>query len=157
MSKTQKSVKMNNKLLNSRMEDKFKTSFKAIIVGFAVVADQIGKLAADSAQSAVTTRELIVKSLGEIEVGNYIVEKSMEAITQVLANMESFATMASGVAESSKEQVEMLRQIEDGIVQITLGVQSNSATAGETSAVSEELAAQATGLEEMLEKFVLCK
>ena len=123
--------------------------------GFAVVADQIGKLAADSAQSAVTTRELIVKSLGEIEAGNYIVEKSMDAITQVLANMENFATMASGAAESSKEQVEMLRQIEDGIAQITLAVQSNSATAEETSAVSEELAAQATGLEDMLEKFVL--
>ncbi len=125
--------------------------------GFAVVADQIGKLATDSAQSAVTTRELIVKSLGEIEQGNYIVEKSMDAITTVLANMESFANMASGAAEASKEQVEMLKQIEDGIGQITLGVQSNSATAEETSAVSEELAAQATGLEEMLEKFVLRK
>ena len=125
--------------------------------GFAVVADQIGKLATDSAQSAITTRELIVKSLGEIDAGNYIVERSMDAITEVLANMENFATMAAGVAESSKEQVEMLRQIEDGIAQITLGVQNNSATAEETSAVSEELAAQATGLEEMLEKFVLRK
>lgn len=77
--------------------------------GFAVVADQIGKLATDSAQSAITTRELIVKSLGEIDAGNYIVERSMDAITEVLANMENFATMAAGVAESSKEQVEMLR------------------------------------------------
>ena len=123
--------------------------------GFAVVADQIGKLATDSAQSAVTTRELIVKSLGEIEAGNYIVEKSMEEITKVLANMEGFANMASDSAEASKEQVEMLKQIEGGIAQITLGVQGNSATAEQTSAVSEELAAQATGLEEMLEKFVL--
>lgn len=125
--------------------------------GFAVVADQIGKLATDSAQSAVTTRELIVKSLGEIEQGNYIVEKSMDAITTVLANMESFANMASGAVEASKEQVEMLKQIEDGIGQITISVQNNSATAQETSAVSEELAAQATGLEEMLDKFVLSK
>ena len=77
--------------------------------GFAVVADQIGKLATDSAQSAITTRELIVKSLGEIDAGNYIVERSMDAITEVLANMENFATMAAGAAESSKEQVEMLR------------------------------------------------
>lgn len=52
----------------------------------------------------------------------------------------------------SKEQVEMLKEIEDGIGQITLGVQSNFATAEETSAVSEEIAAQATGLEETLEK-----
>lgn len=125
--------------------------------GFAVVADQIGKLATDSAQSAVTTRELIVKSLDEVEQGNYIVEKAMDAITTVLSNMEKFANMASGAAESSKEQVEMLKQIEVGIGQITLGVQSNSAAAEETSAVSEELAAQAIGLEEMLKKFVLRK
>ena len=71
--------------------------------------------------------------------------------------MESFANMASGAAEASKEQVEMLKQIEDGIGQITISVQNNSATAQETSAVSEELAAQATGLEEMLDKFVLSK
>ncbi len=125
--------------------------------GFAVVADQIGKLATDSAQSAVTTRELIVKSLGEVEQGNYIVEKSMNAITAVLSNIEKFANMSSGAAESSKEQVEMLKQLEIGINQITLGVQNNSATAEETSAVSEELAAQAIGLEEMLKKFVLRK
>ena len=123
--------------------------------GFAVVADQIGKLAADSAQSAVTTKELIVKSLGEIEEGNRIVDKSMDAITTVLGDMESFADTASHSAEASKQQVEMLKQIESGIEQINVEVQSSSATAEETSAVSQELAAQATNLEEMLERFVL--
>jgi len=37
-----------------------------------VVADQIGKLAADSAKSAVNTRDLIDKTLVEIEKGNTI-------------------------------------------------------------------------------------
>ncbi|MBO5177700.1 MAG: methyl-accepting chemotaxis protein [Lachnospiraceae bacterium] len=123
--------------------------------GFAVVADQIGKLAADSAQSAVTTRELISRCLSEVQAGNRIVESTMESIGTVLANMESFAGMAAGAAEASKEQVDMLKQIETGMDQITLVVQSNSATAQETSAVSEELSAQATGLDEMIGKFEL--
>ncbi|MBR5799230.1 MAG: HAMP domain-containing protein [Lachnospiraceae bacterium] len=123
--------------------------------GFAVVADQIGKLAADSAQSAVSTRELIVKCLTEVEAGNQIVENTMESIGAVLASMESFAGMASGAAEASKEQVDMLKQIEAGIDQITVVVQNNSATAEETSAVSQELSAQATNLEEMVAQFVL--
>lgn len=123
--------------------------------GFAVVADQIGKLAADSAQSAVNTRELISKCLSEVEAGNRIVESTMETISTVLANMESFAVMAAGAAEASNAQVDMLKQIESGMDQITLVVQSNSATAEETSAVSEELSAQATGLDEMIAKFVL--
>ena len=123
--------------------------------GFAVVADQIGKLAADSAQSAVSTRELISKCLVEVEEGNHIVENTMESIGEVLANMESFAGMASGAAQASKEQVDMLKQIEAGIDQITIVVQNNSATAQETSAVSEELSAQATNLEEMVAQFEL--
>ena len=87
--------------------------------GFAVVADQIGKLAADSAQSAVNTRELIGKALEEIEAGNRIVENTMEAIGTVLADMESFAGMASGAAEASRVQADMLKQIEAGIEQIS--------------------------------------
>ena len=123
--------------------------------GFAVVADQIGKLAADSAQSAVNTRDLIGKALEEIEAGNRIVENTMEAIGTVLADMESFAGMASGAAEASRVQADMLKQIEAGIEQISSVVQSNSASAEETSAVSEELSAQAITLEEMIEKFEL--
>lgn len=123
--------------------------------GFAVVADQIGKLAADSAQSAVTTRELISRCLSEVEAGNHIVESTMESIVTVLANMEAFAGMAAGAAEASNTQVDMLKQIEVSMDQITLVVQSNSATAEETSAVSEELSAQATGLDEMIDKFEL--
>ena len=123
--------------------------------GFAVVADQIGKLAADSAKSAVTTRELIGRCLSEVQEGNRIVESTMEVIATVLANMESFAGMAAGAAEASKTQVDMLKQVELGMDQITLVVQSNSAAAEETSAVSQELSAQATGLDEMVGKFIL--
>ncbi len=123
--------------------------------GFAVVADQIGKLAADSAKSAVSTKELISRCLAEVEDGNRIVENTIESIGTVLANMEAFAGMAAGAAEASQSQVEMLRQIEEGMNQITIVVQNNSATAQETSAVSEELSAQAINLDEMIEKFEL--
>ena len=123
--------------------------------GFAVVADQIGKLAADSTQSAVTTRELISKSLVEVGAGNSIVENTMESINTVLVNMETFADMASSTAEDSKMQVDLLKQIEAGIEQITIVVQNNSAAAQETSAVRQELSAQATNLEGMVEEFVL--
>ena len=123
--------------------------------GFAVVADQIGKLAADSAHSAVTTKELIGRCLSEVQEGNRIVENTMESIGTVLANMEAFAEMASGAAEASKVQVDMLKQVELGMDQINMVVQNNSATAEETSAVSQELSAQATSLDGMVSKFIL--
>ena len=123
--------------------------------GFAVVADQIGKLATDSAQSAVTTKDLINKALVEIENGNKIVNNTLESVETVLISMEAFEGMASGAAEASREQANMLKQIEAGIEQISAVVQSNSAAAQETSAVSQELSAQSVGLEEMVAKFVL--
>ena len=123
--------------------------------GFAVVADQIGRLAADSSHSAVMTRELISKSLAEIETGNRIVVSTMEAIDSVLKDMGDFAKMASGAAEASRVQADMLKQIEAGIEQISSVVQNNSVSAQETSTVSEALAEQASNLEEMVERFDL--
>ena len=123
--------------------------------GFAVVADQIGKLAADSAKSAVSTRELISKCLHEVESGNAIVDETIKSFGTVLTSMEEFAGMATGAAEASKAQADMLKQVEEGIGQISSVVQNNSAAAEETSALSEELANQSTKLDEAVKKFVL--
>lgn len=123
--------------------------------GFAVVADQIGKLASDSAQSAVDTKALIEKSLEEIDNGNHITEKTVEAIQGILASMREFATTAKDSSEAAYRQAEMLNQIEQGVEQISHVVQSNSASAEETSATSEELSAQSESLREMVGQFTL--
>ena len=123
--------------------------------GFAVVAGEIGKLAADSSESAITTRNLIAKAIEEINNGNEIVERSIQVIESVIDDMSKFANAASESAESSRSQAEMLRQIEEGIEQITCVVQSNSAAAEQTSAISEELTAEAITLKEMVAAFKL--
>ena len=125
--------------------------------GFAVVADQIGKLAGDSAQAAVNTRDLIEKSLQEIENGNQITEKTVAALNKILESMNDFANAAKGASESSTEQADMLKQIEQGIEQISSVVQSNSAAAEETSATSQELSAQSEGLKNLVGRFKLAE
>lgn len=123
--------------------------------GFAVVADQIGKLASDSAASAISTKNLITKSIIEIENGNAITLRTAETIKHVLESMGTFAQAATGSAEESRLQADMLKQIEAGIEQISSVVENNSANAEETSAVSEELSAQAESLKEMVARFQL--
>ena len=125
--------------------------------GFAVVADQIGKLAGDSAQAAVNTRDLIEKSLKEIENGNQITEKTVAALNKILESMNDFANAVKGASESSTEQANMLKQIEQGIEQISSVVQSNSAAAEETSATSQELSAQSEGLKNLVGRFKLAE
>lgn len=123
--------------------------------GFAVVAEQIGKLAGDSARAAVNTRDLLGKSLQEVENGNVITEKTVEALNQILEMMNRFADTAKGSSESSREQADMLRQVEQGIEQISSVVQSNSASAEETSATSQQLSAQSDELKTLVGKFKL--
>ena len=123
--------------------------------GFAVVAEQIGKLAGDSARAAVNTRDLLGKSLQEVENGNVITEKTVEALNQILETMNRFADAAKGSSESSREQADMLRQVEQGIEQISSVVQSNSASAEETSATSQQLSAQSDELKTLVGKFKL--
>lgn len=123
--------------------------------GFAVVADQIGKLATDSAESAANTRELIMKTLEEIQTGNNISKSAAESFETIIGEIGKFAEAAHTTSQKSSEQYESLLQIRDGIEQISGVVQSNSAAAEESSATSEELAAQAENLKALVGRFQL--
>lgn len=123
--------------------------------GFAVVADQIGKLATDSAQAVVNTKELIGKTVEEINKGNRITEETAAAFENIITEMQSFASTAKGVSENADSQAQALGQVEEGIEQISLVTQQNAAASEECSAISEELAARAAELDNLVGKFVL--
>lgn len=123
--------------------------------GFAVVADQIGKLASESGQAAVNTKELIIRTLEEIDSGNAITAKTAQSFKELIENIKKFAVVAKGTSEMSVSQANSLKQIQDGVEQISAVVQSNSAVAEETSATSEELSAQAETLKSLVGQFRL--
>ena len=123
--------------------------------GFAVVADQIGKLAADSAKSAVNTRDLIDKTLVEIEKGNTITRTTADAFNQIIADMESFAEIAENTMEKANSQAESLRQIGQGIEQLSGVVQGNAASSEENTAISINLAEGAAKMHDRVNIFKL--
>lgn len=123
--------------------------------GFAVVADQIGKLAMDSAQSAVKTRELIHNALDEVEAGNTMTQRTKQALEEVIGGIEFLSNVTKEASDTSYSQAETMLEIQKGIEQISGVIQSNSASAEETSATSQELAAQSTSLKELLGQFTL--
>ena len=61
----------------------------------------------------------------EVENGNAITEKTVDALNQILEMMNQFAEAAKGSSVTSREQADMLRQVEQGIEQISSVVQSN--------------------------------
>jgi len=123
--------------------------------GFAVVADQIGKLATDSAQAAVSTKELIEKTVTEIGKGNVITEATAEAFDGIIKALYECAKAAQGSRETAETQAEILKQVEEGINEVAAVTQENAASAEESLATSEELAARAAELAEQVNKFKL--
>lgn len=123
--------------------------------GFAVVASQIGKLADESAQSAVNTRNMIMTVINEVESGTNTAQRTAETLEEVVQGVGQIADVTEEAEELAKTQAEAMRQAEAALNQISEVVQSNSATAEESSATSEELSAQSEGLKDLVGKFQL--
>lgn len=123
--------------------------------GFAVVAYQIGKLAADSAKSAVNTRDLIDKTLVEIQRGNAVTITTAEAFNQIISDMDSFAEMAENTMEKANAQAESLEQVGQGIEQLSGVVQSTAASSEENTAISINLSEGADKMNERVNRFKL--
>ena len=121
--------------------------------GFAVVAGEIAKLASESAQSAVNTRDLIAKSLAEIDNGNAITESTAKVLEEVLNSMNEVQEIVKNASTASQSQADMLRDISQSIETISSVVESNSAAAEENSATSQELTSQADTMNSMIAEF----
>lgn len=121
--------------------------------GFAVVASEIGKLAGQSSEAATNTRELIQKSIGEVESGNDIARATAEAFYAVNDGIKKVVELNGIVRKDCETQAQAVNEINEGIEVISGVVESNSAAAQESSATSQELAAHAQTLQAMLAQF----
>ena len=123
--------------------------------GFAVVADEVRNLAEKSAQSAKDTAELIEKSLIAIENGSKIVGETAKSLEDVVNGSKISSQVIQEIADASNEQAQYINQVNIGMEQIAVVVQTNSATSEESAASSEELSSQANILRDLIGQFKL--
>ncbi|MDF2888944.1 MAG: methyl-accepting chemotaxis protein [Lacrimispora sp.] len=125
--------------------------------GFAVVADEVRNLAAKSAEAAKQTADLIGYSVATISEGGKLADQS----AGILKVVEEKAGLVDGIIQeialASKEQVQAMEEINQGLSQVSTVVQNNAATAEESSASSEELDSLAQSLKQAVETFKLRK
>ncbi len=123
--------------------------------GFAVVADEVRNLAARSAEAAKQTQILVEQSVRSANEGLKIAKDTAEAIERVKESGSKTTEVIEVIAEASAEQAGTIEQIDIGLAQVSNVVQSNAATAEESSAASEELSVQAEHLFAEVNKFIL--
>lgn len=125
--------------------------------GFAVVADEVRNLASKSADAAKDTTTLIQNSIAEVENGTKIADTTAGALLKVVDDTRAVVGTVNQIAQTSNHQASAIGQINLGMEQISSVVQTNSATAEESAAASEELSSQAQVMRELVERFKLRK
>ena len=123
--------------------------------GFAVVAEEVRTLATRSAEAVRETTSMVDASISSIEQGNDAVGQTAEQLKLITDGAEKVAELLAEIASASDHQANGINQLTSGLEQIDQVTQSNTATAEECAAASEELASQAVHLTEMLKGFRL--
>lgn len=123
--------------------------------GFAVVAEEVRSLAGKSAQAAQNTSALIERSSLAVHEGSGIAKKTADILLEVVGSIQSVVDSIDNIAAVSNDQADAVWQVSEGINQISVVVQNNSATAQEGASASEQLSAEAAGLKQLVECFTL--
>jgi methyl-accepting chemotaxis protein len=110
--------------------------------GFAVVAEEVRNLAIRSAEAARNTTILIDSSNTKIEEVNLMSAEVLESLEATQEIIREVAASLTGITQASNEQTQGISQLNTAMSEIERVIQSNSATAEESAASSEQLTAQ---------------
>ena len=123
--------------------------------GFSVVANEVRSLANQSSAASKSTAALIQSSIQAVENGRRIANETDNALAEVVSGIDNVSELLFHITDASSKQFDANRQVTENINLISEVVQTNSATAEECAAASEELASQAQLLKELVSHFKL--
>ena len=114
--------------------------------GFAVVADEVRKLAERSASSARDIETLIKGSQKQVETGVTISKDAGESMKEIIAEIKKVGDQLQGISNATQEQAAAMEEN-------TSITESNASAAEELASSSIEMASQAEVLQKLVGQF----
>jgi methyl-accepting chemotaxis protein len=124
-------------------------------LGFAVVAEEVRKLAERSSEAAKEITQLIKESSRRVAEGAELSEKVGESLVAIVQAVEQTAGGIAQIAEQTETQSASATQVQTAIMVVSETTESNAASAEELAASAEQLGAQSHTLQDLVGKFEL--
>jgi len=122
---------------------------------FAVVAEEVRRLARRSAEAAKNTSEMIEESVKCADGGVTIAEEVAKSLGEIVGRADKMGGLIAEIAAASNEQALGISQVNTAVVQMNQVTQQNAANSEESASASEELSSQAAELSTMVSEFTL--
>lgn len=121
--------------------------------GFAVVAGEVRNLAQRSGTAAKEIELLIKDTVGKVEMGTELVNKTGNALAEIAQAAEMTARLITEITAASSEQKQGINQINIAITEMDSMTQQNASLVEEIASASEEMSNLARELILMMDQF----
>jgi methyl-accepting chemotaxis protein len=121
--------------------------------GFAVVAGEVRSLAQRTSDASREIKHLIQDSMTKLENGTQLVDRSGQALAEIVKSVKNMGQMVAQIAIASAEQSSGVEQVNTAMAQIDRVTQTNSAQTEKLAETSQSLSRQSAGLMVLVKKF----
>ncbi|CAJ0800505.1 hypothetical protein LMG7141_03832 [Ralstonia condita] len=123
--------------------------------GFAVVAGEVRSLAQRSAAAAKEIKELIGRSVEEVQAGNEAARGAGDAMHDIVTRVERIAGLMGEISHASREQSQGIEEVNRAVTSMDEVTQQNAALVEQAAAAAESLRHQAQELRGAVDVFRL--
>ncbi len=123
--------------------------------GFAIVAEEVRSLAGRSASATRDSEELISASIRHVNQGSRLANETKSALDEIFEQISQTQEIVSSIATASKTQEKAISDIKEGLRQIAMITEQNSAEAQTGASATQELSSQFKILHQKISEFQL--